>query len=331
VKSTPMNKRITEFATKVASSHPEVAYELTRISTYDRTASFFTTEKSEEGETFYVKKTPVGTYIFNPNVAGGELGIDSVDWGFQNLAESLNLRSAEAFVKKDLQKRQVEEKQEEKQVRTIAEQLRDLAEDVRKADSDEIVKGRYIMFLQQAQELGLISDKLRRQINKVNRGIGSLHGGESGAILESMAKMLELVAEEATHRKLAALRVAARHQRSILADQPPGERKRDQTLTKPINNPRGIEKSIVQEHARGVDHRTDTLNPDRRDIRPEDVFHGTPAQMNVRNLAETGKDLDTKTQKQIQHDKGYDVVNNLSQYLIRTDGGGSGGPEGKHV
>jgi hypothetical protein len=53
--------------------------------------------------------------------------------------------------------------------------------------------------------------------------------------------------------------------------------------------------------------------------------------MNVRNLAETGKDLDTKTQKQIQHDKGYDVVNNLSQYLIRTDGGGSGGPEGKHV
>jgi hypothetical protein len=146
-----------------------------------------------------------------------------------------------------------------------------------------------------------------------------------------MAKMLELVAEEATHRKLAALRVAARHQRSILAGQPPGERKREQDLTKPINTPHGIEKSIVQEHARGVEYRDDTLKPDRRDIRPEDVFHGTPAQVNVRNFAENGKDSDTQTQKQIQHDKGYDVVYNLSQYLIRTDGGGSGGPEGKQL
>ena len=126
-----------------------------------------------------------------------------------------------------------------------------------------------------------------------------------------------------------ALRVAARHQRLLVADQPPGERKRDQDLTKPINKPRGIEKSIVDEHARGVDHRNDLVPPDRRDIRPEDVFHGTPSQMNVRNLAETGKDLDDKTKNQIKKDKGYDTVKNLSQYLIRTEGGGGTEAEGK--
>lgn len=128
-----------------------------------------------------------------------------------------------------------------------------------------------------------------------------------------------------------ALRVAARHQRLLLADQPPGERKRDQDLTKPINKPHGIEKSIVDEHARGVYHRDDVVKPDRRDIRPEDVFHGTPSQMNVRNLAETGKELDEKTKKQIQKDKGYDTVKNLSQYLIRTEGGGETEPAGKNV
>lgn len=128
-----------------------------------------------------------------------------------------------------------------------------------------------------------------------------------------------------------ALRVAARHQRKFLAGQPPGERKRDQDLTKPINKPRGIEKDIVEEHARGVEHRTDTVVPDRRDIRPEDVFHGTPSQMNVRNLAETGKELDEKTKKQIRKDKGYDTVKNLSQYLIRTEGGGGTEPAGKNT
>lgn len=126
------------------------------------------------------------------------------------------------------------------------------------------------------------------------------------------------------------LRVAARHQRLFLADQPPGERKRDQILTKPINKPHGIEKSIVDEHARGVEDRKDIVPPDRRDIRPEDVFHGTPNQMNVRNLAETGKELDERTKKQIEKDKGYDTVKNLSQFLIRTDGGGGTEPEGKH-
>ena len=122
------------------------------------------------------------------------------------------------------------------------------------------------------------------------------------------------------------LRVAAKFQRR--ADQPPGQRSKAKELTHPINRPKGIERSIVQENARGVTERTDTVKPDRRDIRPEDVFPGTPSQMGVRNFAETGKDLSRPLEKQIPKDKGYDAVRNLSQYLIKTEGGGGAEPEG---
>ena len=100
--------------------------------------------------------------------------------------------------------------------------------------------------------------------------------------------------------------------------------------THPINRPKGIEKSIVQEHGRSIEHQFDEepgYGP--RDIRPEDVFAGTPDQMGVRNFAETGRDLQHAIDKQIPKDKGHDAVSNLSQYLIRTEGGGSGSPAGK--
>jgi len=116
-----------------------------------------------------------------------------------------------------------------------------------------------------------------------------------------------------------ALRVAARFQQ---ANQPPGARQEAKKLTHPINKPRGIDPDIVAEHARGVNQRDDTIKPERRDIRPEDVFAGTPDQMGVRNLAETGRDLQKALDKQVPKDKGYDAVSNLSQYLIKTDGGG---------
>jgi hypothetical protein len=115
-----------------------------------------------------------------------------------------------------------------------------------------------------------------------------------------------------------ALRVAARFQ----ANQAPGARQEAKKLTHPINKPKGIDPDIVAEHARGVNHRKDTAKPEKRDIRPEDVFAGTPAQMGVRNLAETGKGLDKALDKQVPKDKGHDAVSNLSQYLIRTEGGG---------
>lgn len=124
-----------------------------------------------------------------------------------------------------------------------------------------------------------------------------------------------------------ALRVAARHHK---ADQAPGQRNRDKALTNPINKPKGIDKGLVKENARTEeDHLEETVTPDRRDIRPKDVFAPNPGNMNVLNLAQTGKDQSRALESQVPKDKGWDTVKNLSQYLIRTEGGGGTPPVGK--
>ena len=120
------------------------------------------------------------------------------------------------------------------------------------------------------------------------------------------------------------LRVAARF---LQGDQPPGQRKKDKELVKPVNRPKGIDRGIVKEHGKPMDDGHDeTVSPDRRDIRPEDVFVPKPNQTSVRNLAETGKDLAKVIENQIPKDKGYATVKNLSQYLIETGGGGGTKP-----
>lgn len=117
-----------------------------------------------------------------------------------------------------------------------------------------------------------------------------------------------------------ALRVAARHYASARSDA--------RLLTHPINKPRGITPAIVNDHGESIlTHIDNTVKPARKDIRPEDVFAGTPNQMGVRNLAETGKGLEKAIDKIIK-DKGHDAVSNLSQYLIRTEGGGGAKPAG---
>ena len=111
-----------------------------------------------------------------------------------------------------------------------------------------------------------------------------------------------------------------------------GARQEAKRRTHPVNKPKGIDPDIVAEHARGVeDRRDDTVSPARKDVRPEDVFAGTPDQMGVRNLAETGKDLSKVIRNQIPKDKGYDAVRNLSQYLIQTEGGGGADPAGRKL
>lgn len=122
------------------------------------------------------------------------------------------------------------------------------------------------------------------------------------------------------------LKVAARFHKQ--ANQPAGARQEAKRNTHPVNKPKGIDKDIVSEHARGVEQRDDTVSPHRRDIRPEDVFAGTPNQMSVRNFAETGRDLQKALDSQIPKDKGHATVHNLSQYLIRTEGGGGTKPVG---
>jgi len=116
------------------------------------------------------------------------------------------------------------------------------------------------------------------------------------------------------------LRVAARF---LHADQPPGQRRRDKSLVKPVNPPKGIDRSIAKEHGQPMeDAHDEVVSPDRRDLRPIDLFVPKPDQVSVRNLAETGRDLARAIQKQIPKDKGYATVRNLSQYLIETEGGG---------
>jgi hypothetical protein len=120
------------------------------------------------------------------------------------------------------------------------------------------------------------------------------------------------------------LRVAARF---VRADQPPGMRKEVKDLTEPANHLKGIDRQLAREHGQTMDLGIeDKVKPQRRDIRPEDVFHPKPDQVGVLNLAETGKDLSKAIRTQVPKDKGYAVVNNLSQYLIETKGGGGADP-----
>jgi hypothetical protein len=131
-----------------------------------------------------------------------------------------------------------------------------------------------------------------------------------------------------------AWRVAARF---LLADQGPGARKDTKDLVKPINSPKGISKTTIKDCVTTHDDRDDAVAPDRRDLRPEDVFQPKPMNMNVRDLVNKGwpgvsddyQDMQTAIRKQIPKDKGYATVKNLSQYLVETSGGGGTKPVGK--
>ena len=101
-------------------------------------------------------------------------------------------------------------------------------------------------------------------------------------------------------------------------------------LSNPINTPRGIKRKIVRDEGKSKTKGDEIIKPDRKDVQPKDVFDATPNFTGVRNFAETGKDLSNAIDNQIPKDKGYETVKNLSQFLIRTEGGGEGGPEGKH-
>jgi len=127
-----------------------------------------------------------------------------------------------------------------------------------------------------------------------------------------------------------AQRVASRFMEKQ-ADQPPGTRRKVRQLTQPINKPKGVSRQVVREFGTTKEKGEEITKPDRRDIKPKDVFSPTPKDVGVLNLVETGKDLSRALDKQIPKDKGYDTVKNLSQYLIRTEGGGEGGPEGKSL
>ena len=116
----------------------------------------------------------------------------------------------------------------------------------------------------------------------------------------------------------------------IVADQPSGQRNKDKQRTNPINKPKGISRDVQKEQGKTEDDSHDeTVSANRKDITPKDVFAPLPNATGMKNLAETGKDLSKAIEKDIPKDKGYDAVRNLSQYLIKTDGGGSGSAAGR--
>lgn len=137
------------------------------------------------------------------------------------------------------------------------------------------------------------------------------------------------------HTQEVALRVAARFER--VADQPPGARKEVRDLVKPINKPKGISRDTVREYVTTESDRADGTEPDRRDLRPSDVFQPKPNNMNVLDYVNKGwpgtdndyEDMEKAIRKQIPKDKGYATVSNLSQYLVETGGGGGTKPVGK--
>ena len=96
-------------------------------------------------------------------------------------------------------------------------------------------------------------------------------------------------------------------------------RRQNKKVTHPINKPKGIDTELVSDNGKAADPVHDDLSaPGRKDIRPEDVFPGTPNQVGVNSLYQTGKDLDKALETKIPKDKGYDAVKQLSQYLIET-------------
>jgi len=118
--------------------------------------------------------------------------------------------------------------------------------------------------------------------------------------------------------------------RFLQADQAPGARSEARKLTQPINPPRGIAPTIKkQQGSQPEAGNAEIVTENKRDIKPADVFSPTPDHNGVINLAETGKDLSKAIDKQVPKDKGYDAASNLSQYLIRTEGGGGAKPAGR--
>lgn len=124
------------------------------------------------------------------------------------------------------------------------------------------------------------------------------------------------------------IRVAARFQR---ADQPPGARQDAARAVKPINKPKGISHETVKEYVRTEDDYNDeTINPTRNDIQPKDVFQPKPRHMNVLDYVNKGwpgtsgdySDMQHALKHEVPNDRGHATVNNLSQYLVRTEGGG---------
>jgi hypothetical protein len=133
------------------------------------------------------------------------------------------------------------------------------------------------------------------------------------------------IARRVAARILLARRVAVRYVERQ-ADQTPDARREVRKLTQPINKPVNVTRTIQRQEGK-EEPPPEAPKPHRRDIKPKDVFTPTPNQVGVRNFVETGRE--TGDQGKIEKGTGFATVKNLSQYLIKTQGGGDTPPQGR--
>ena len=167
--------------------------------------------------------------------------------------------------------------------------------------------------------------KARKLLQGVVKVVGSGRDTYEGKFVDEADDVL---------RRLKGLKMAARIAARFiqkLADQQPGQRKHVRELVTPINKPKGISPEITKDYGESKSQGDNITIPAKQDIRPMDVFNPSPKDVGVLNLVETGKDLSRALDKQIPKDKGHGLIDNLSEYLLRTQGGGEGGPEGKKL
>jgi predicted transcriptional regulator len=105
--------------------------------------------------------------------------------------------------------------------------------------------------------------------------------------------------------------------RAILRVASASPRTKAKESLRPVNKLKGVGRETISDYAKSEEE-----PKSRKDIRPQDVFFPKPDQVSVLNLAQTGKDMQKAIESQIPRDKGYATVNQLSQFLIETKGGG---------
>lgn len=178
----------------------------------------------EDDGHYYIWKTPEGRYLFRHLMTweGEEKPTGDLVWtdrivGEQNLGEyTLDgaKRRADEHYKKFLQT-QAEQKAEEKKEHTLREQLLDFAKRFRSSKGDD--KAHYKLLLQQATDLGMIDEPLRRKLNKHNKQMGSLKGGGTPDS-ELMAQGLEMIVYESKHELLRTAATIADIEKHVAAD-----------------------------------------------------------------------------------------------------------------
>lgn len=199
----------------------------------NRKASSWREERDEdEDRRYFILKSDGGNYVFQYNWTWegtekptGELVWTGGKYGDEIVAEDVDLNQAKRRAEEHEQERREEERTravQEKKERTLREQLLDFADDMRSLDSDQT--HRYRLLMQQATELGLIDDKLRRKLNKHNKQIGDLRGGGTPDN-ELMAQGLEMIVRESKHEHLRTAATIAEIEQRVSSEV--GQRARD--------------------------------------------------------------------------------------------------------